>query len=294
MTIIELEQGTPEWLAWRARRRMASESPALCGVSPWAPKTPLQLWELKTGLTTIDQTPAMLHGIVHEGRARELYEWDHECRMDACLVEDEDQYGASLDGFSPGDRRIIEIKCPMKGAASDLWLGMLHAKPVIPEHYRVQVQHQLMVSGAEVCDFVVYDAELDSYRTAEIAPDPGRQLSIRFAWDAFWPFYESRMPPEAIEGDYVERFDGEWLELEAEYLLAKSRLRGAEAAEVEIRERLLALTGESSCRGEALRVTRYWARGNVDYAQIPILKGVDTEPYRKKGGYRFRIGKVEK
>lgn len=59
-----------------------------------------------------------------------------------------------------------------------------------------------------------------------------------------------------------------------------------------MRKALLALTGDSSCRGEALKVTRYWAKGNVDYGKVPALKGVDCDPYRKKGGYRFRIGEV--
>lgn len=37
---------------------------------------------------------------------------------------------------------------------------------------------------------------------------------------------------------------------------------------------------------------RDWARWNVDYGKIPDLKSVDCEPYRKKGGYRYRIGEV--
>lgn len=53
MNIINLEQGSEEWLAWRATRRMASEFPVLLGLSLWPPKTPLQLFEIKTGLKTI-------------------------------------------------------------------------------------------------------------------------------------------------------------------------------------------------------------------------------------------------
>jgi len=288
MNVVKLEQGTESWRAWRATRRMASESAALLGLSPWNPKTPLQLYEVKTNSKVVPQTPAMLHGIVNEGRAREHYEWDHDCVMPACVVEDaEGEYGASLDGRREDGRRILEIKSPVAGSRSDLWAEAFIKR--VPTHYEAQVQHQIMVSGAEVCDFLVYAADIDSCRLVSIEPDPATQLAIRFAWDQFWPCYESRTPPEPVEGDFVERFDARWLALEAEYLLAKAVLRGAEAGEEKLRAELLRLAGDQSCRGEALRVTRYWARGNVDYAKIPELKGVDTEPFRKKGSYRNRI-----
>lgn len=283
MNILNLIQGSDEWHAWRATRRMASESPSLLGLSPWNPKTPLQLYEVKSGLTVIEQTPAMLHGLAHEARAREIYERENERRMPPCVVEDDDGYAASLDGFSEG--RVLEIKCPPKGSDSDLWNAA-----DIPEHYRAQVQHQLMVTGAPACDFLVYAANIDKYKLIKILPDPGRQLSIRFAWDAFWPRYASNTPPEPIEGDFVERFDAEWLDLEARYVAAKSAEEEAAAVAEKLRGDLLALAGDSCCRGERLRVTRYWARGNVDYGKVPALKGVDLDAYRKKGNWRFRIG----
>lgn len=288
MRTVKVEQGSNEWHAWRATRRMASESPALLGLSPWSPRTPLQLFEVKSGLTVIEQTPAMLHGIVHESRAREQYEWDHDCLMPACVVEDGDgEYGASLDGRREDGRRILEVKCPVQGSRSDLWAEAFIKR--VPTHYEAQVQHQIMLSGAEACDFLVYAADIDSYQLVSIEPDPATQLAIRFAWDAFWPFYSSRTPPEPIEGDYIERFDAEWLALEAEYLLAEAVLKGAEGAEKKLRAKLLALAGDQSCRGEALRVTRYWAKGSVDYGRVPALKGLDLEGFRKRGGYRNRI-----
>jgi len=289
MNILDLEQGSDAWHAWRATRRMASESSALLRLSPWAPRTPLQLFEVKSGLTHIEQNPAMLHGIVNEGRARELYERCGEMMIPHCI--ERDGYGASLDGISEDGRHILEIKCPVKGSASNLWKAG-GAKPAIPEHYRAQVQHQLMVSGAESCEFLIYAADIYIFKRQTIRPDIEMQSRVRGAWDQFWPFYSSGTPPEPIEGDFVERFDAEWIALEAKYLLAKAMLKGAEAAEEKLRKELFGLAGDASCRGEVLRVTRYWSRGAVDYAKIPAFKGIDTEPYRKKGGYRNRISEV--
>jgi predicted phage-related endonuclease len=45
--VINLKQGSAEWLAHRQQYRNASETPAVLGASPWV--TPYQLWELRTG-----------------------------------------------------------------------------------------------------------------------------------------------------------------------------------------------------------------------------------------------------
>ena len=45
--IVQLTQGSPEWLEYRRSRRNASETAAVMGLSPW--NTPYQLWLEKTG-----------------------------------------------------------------------------------------------------------------------------------------------------------------------------------------------------------------------------------------------------
>jgi predicted phage-related endonuclease len=72
--VLDLEQGTPAWLAWRASKKMASEASALPRLSPWPPRTPFELWEVKSGRAEIRVTPAMARGVELEARARALYE----------------------------------------------------------------------------------------------------------------------------------------------------------------------------------------------------------------------------
>jgi len=35
MKVVDLEQGTPQWLAWRRAGIGASEAPVIMGLSPW-------------------------------------------------------------------------------------------------------------------------------------------------------------------------------------------------------------------------------------------------------------------
>lgn len=70
--IVQLVQGSAEWLAYRRSVRNASESAALLGLSPWM--TPYQLWRVKTGRFEPPVTQAMQRGTELEPLARQAYE----------------------------------------------------------------------------------------------------------------------------------------------------------------------------------------------------------------------------
>lgn len=72
ITIVQLVQGDPEWLAYRLSRRNASESAAVLGLSPWM--TPYQLWPSKTGRMESRVNQAMQRGTELEPLARGAYE----------------------------------------------------------------------------------------------------------------------------------------------------------------------------------------------------------------------------
>ena len=68
----DLPQGSQEWLDVRSKYGMASEVGALLGVSKWDPKTPLALWNIKNGITTVEVNYAMEHGNKYEDEARDM------------------------------------------------------------------------------------------------------------------------------------------------------------------------------------------------------------------------------
>ena len=89
------------------------------------------------------------------------------------LVVVDGEYGASLDGWSFARDRILEVKCPMKGRDSVLWKAVEAGR--LPEHYQWQVEHQLMVTKAEVADVFVFDGAKGIM--LEQRPEPSRQVS---------------------------------------------------------------------------------------------------------------------
>ena len=140
--IVKLVQGSAEWHQHRRSHRNASETSAVLGISPWM--TPYQLWQIKLGLVEPEVTPAMLHGTQLEPQARGAYEALTGHVMQPLVLID-GEYGASLDGITLGGERVLEIKCPLRGRDSTLWKSV--ADGVLPEHYQLQVQHQLHVAG---------------------------------------------------------------------------------------------------------------------------------------------------
>jgi putative phage-type endonuclease len=146
-TIVRLVQGSAEWHDHRRKCRNASETAIVLGLSPWT--TPYQLWQLKLGLVQQVVSPAMQRGTELEAVARAAYERQTGRVMQPLMVVD-GEYSASLDGMTFGGERIVEIKAPFKGRDSTLWKTVDAGR--LPEHYHVQVQHQLLVTGAAIAD----------------------------------------------------------------------------------------------------------------------------------------------
>jgi predicted phage-related endonuclease len=89
------------------------------------------------------------------------------------LVIVDGEYSASLDGIQLDGGRVLEIKCPFKGRDSTLWKTVEVGR--LPEHYQWQVQHQLMVTKAEIADVFVFDGkegiQLEVMRSEHVATD---------------------------------------------------------------------------------------------------------------------------
>jgi putative phage-type endonuclease len=280
--IVSLKQGTPEWHEHRAKYRNASETPAVVGVSPWL--TAYGLWLQRTGRATQEITPAMQHGAGLEGAAREAYERLTGHVMEPLVLVDGD-YSASLDGITLDGGLILEIKCPVRGRASMLWHGA-QAKEV-PEHYRWQMQHQLMVSGAKRAHFYVFDGREGI--VIEEEPRPETWAVIRRDWDSFMASIASDAPPALSERDTREREDAAWRTAASAYLDAKRSADEASAALEVARSALVALASHPSETGGGVTVTRFWKRGAVDYKKVPQLTGVDLESFRKEARLEVRV-----
>ena len=281
-SIVQLAQGSQEWLDYRRTMRNASETAAVLGVSPWM--TRYQLWLLKTGRAQPKVTAAMQHGTDMEATAREAYERVTGIVMQP-LVMREGLYSASLDGCTLDGDLILEIKCPYRGQASALWNDAVVGKT--PEYYLLQVMHQLMVSGARFAHLYVFDGA--NAQLLEIQRDEAVMQRIRDGWDAFQVYLDTDSPPPLTGADTVVREDAAWVAAAEAFTNAKLAADLADQALAAARDALLALAGHPKEQGAGVSVTRYWKAGSVDYKRVPELKGVNLEAYRGKLREEVRV-----
>lgn len=271
--ILQLVQGSQDWHNYRLAMRNASESAAVLGVSPWL--TPYQLWLIKTGRCAQETTSAMQHGTDLEPAARAAYEIFTGNIMQPLVLKD-GNYSASLDGMTLDGKLILEIKCPLRGSRSELWQETRAGK--VPEHYAIQIQHQMMVSGASLAHLWVFDG-----RDGILCPldrDDIAMARIKKAWDAFHQYLAKDTPPPLTEQDRVLRDDQEWLTAALAYLEAKRRADDVAAKLEATKERLTLLCKHPKEHGAGVSVTRYWKAGNVDYKRVPQLQGVDLDSFK--------------
>ncbi len=271
--LFKLIQGSPEWHEHRAKYRNASETPAVLGVSPWV--TLHELWLIKTGRKVVEETAPMRHGTAMEPLARAAFEEATGLIMQPQVVVD-GEYSASLDGITLNGDTLAEIKCPYKGQTSELWQTVKSG--VVPDHYLLQVQHQLMVSQARRAHLYVFDGKIGI--NIIIEPDEITFARIREGWDLFQPYLESDTPPPLIEQDTKTRSDAAWREAAESYRGWKSVMDEAQAKADAAKAVLIGLTDHPRESGYGVSVTRYWKAGNIDYKKLPALAGVDLDLYR--------------
>lgn len=280
--IIQLVQGSQEWLTYRLSMRNASETAAVLGVSPWL--TPYQLWLLKTGRKQQAVTTAMQHGTDLEPAARAAYEAQTGNVMQPLVLQD-GAYSASLDGMTLEGDLIVEIKCPVRGTRSDLWQDV--AAGQVPEHYLMQVWHQMMVSGAVLAHLWVFDGAQGLLRPIERNEEAMQR--IREGWELFQTFMDTDNPPPLTDADTVLREDAEWTSAAQAFAEAKRAADVADTAMAKARDELVILAIHPREQGSGVSVTRYWKSGNVDYKKIPALQGLDLSCYRGKAREEVRV-----
>ncbi len=263
--VVDLEQGSQEWLDFRLTKRPASETPAVLGISPYM--SARNLFLVRSGIKKVYVHKAMQRGHDLEAFARGLF-----CKQIGMvftpLVAVSGEYMASLDGhLYAGSRSIVlEIKCPADGKGGGLW-EFVETRNAPPPHHMMQVQHQLMVTGADMAYFVVYGGGEVIFCVVE--PDAKSFEEIERGWEAF----------EAA--DFSPRHDETWCCAEDAYLEALAASKEADAALEAARARLIDLAQGSTTEGTRLKLTVTARAGSVEYSNIPELSGVNLDAYRK-------------
>lgn len=287
-----MEQKTNSWHDWRKAGLGASDAPIVMGVSPW--KTPYQLWELKTGRAQNDGGNwATNRGNELEPLARAECEVETGLDFPAVLAEHPQLpfMRASLDGWNAETRTVLEIKCP--GVAD-------HEKALageVPEKYRPQIQHQLFVTGAAEAIYFSYHPEHTTRRAlVRVKPDVDYIKALLDKMMKFWKCVQNDTAPELSERDYKLVRDSDARALFEAWSEAKHMLHCATVAEEAARKAVLeheSVSGKGRVRCGNFKVNVITRKGNVNYARVPELAGVDLEQYRGKSSTYFTIAEKD-
>lgn len=198
MKVHRLQQGSPEWLAHRAQYNNASDAPAMMGCSPYKTRTELLDERARGFAAEVDvatqkrfdnghRAEALARLLAEEIIGEPLYP----------VVGSEGRLAASFDGLTVLEDKGLEHKAlnaELRAAFDDMQTiapehRELAAGKTLPLHYRVQMEQQLLVSGAERILFMSsqWDAEgtLIEERHCWYFPDLNLRAQIVAGWAQF-------------------------------------------------------------------------------------------------------------
>lgn len=183
MKIHTVRQGTEEWHALRANHFTASEAPAMAGVSKYQSRADLLKLKYTGEIPEVSTAQQRLFDKGHaaEAAARPIAEEiiGEELYPATATSEDHPHLLASFDGCTMLEDVIWETK---------LWNQDLAAAvraDDLPEHYLVQMDQQLLVSGAEKCLFTCTDGTPENTVYCWHYPNEERFKRLLAGWEQF-------------------------------------------------------------------------------------------------------------
>lgn len=278
-TNIDYIQGSSEWLALRKKKITATDASVIMGASHW--KTKIQLYyEKKSNTPPAPANDRMQRGIDLEPIARDLFTIKTGIHVEPKVVV-KDWAMASLDGISACGNYLVEIKCPGEKDHAFAVSGK------VPDHYYPQLQHQMWICDLEQMYYFSFDGADGVLVTVD-----RDYIYCGKMIDEEMKFYEclvNNIPPEPVEGDYIERNDDLWQQCAIRWKSVNESMKRLEKEEEDLRKQLIFLSGESNTKGAGISLCQVTRKGTVDYAKIPELKHVDLDKYRKGTISSWRI-----
>lgn len=169
-----------------------SDAPVIMGLSPW--KTPYQLWLEKTGQAPepdLSEIERVMFGIALEPVV--ATEFSRRTGMKVRRVNKRQQHKDKPHFVAQIDRRIVGggiLECKTTdGARKSDW------DDGVPDHYLVQVQHQLLVTGEEFAYVAVLFGG-NTFQYFKVDRDEELIENMELILDDFWSKVVSVTPPE--------------------------------------------------------------------------------------------------
>jgi putative phage-type endonuclease len=284
MKVIDLEQGSEEWLSLRGRRVGASDSPNILGLTDWG--TAYTTWRDKTGRTEKAKDPnrtkkafnnyAIERGNRFEPIIRADWEFDNNVEMPPIvgISDDRPWMMASFDGYNFDLLEGLEIKAPNKEVFEMAKQGRVHPK------YEYQLVHQSIVGDLKKIHFVcgkiekVNGAEkLIDTAVAQFLRDEKKNEYLLQKLDEFWGYVERDEPPPLTEKDTLVIEDESAKELFRELKVCAQIIDGYEAAKKrlpEIKAEIIPFLTHRKVSCEGVIVTKRFNKKDGDYLNVKV------------------------
>lgn len=279
-----MQQRSKEWHEFRRNHIGASDSPVIMGVSPW--KDVKQLYIEKTNMPEIPDnlSAAMQRGIDLEPHCLSIFEAETGYLMSPKVLMHPtiNFMAASLDGLELDNKCAVEIKCPGKKDHD------VAVNNMVPEKYIPQLQHQMEVAGLNKIYYMSYLNDND-YKILEVKKDVEYTKTMLQKEADFWKCVLERTPPESTKPSVAKIESEEWKILVERYkdlLIYKTKY---EKYLEETKNQLLQMANFNPSEGFGLQLTKIISKGRVEYSEIPELKGINLDNYRKSSIESWRI-----
>lgn len=286
LKFVSLEQGSPEWLAFRTEGLGASEFPSVYG-TPDAYSDQESLIQAKLGLKIVELSEYSkeifaqgheIEGIVRESLNQEGFSF----KPAVCVYPKNERLFASLDGLDMDREQILEVKSTSsKKIIEQIEQGM------IPAVYYAQIQFQLFVTGLSGATLVVVNKTNNERHRFSVAPDQQLLSSIERIGVAFLTELDKRRTDlTQISSDSdVSRLE----EVVAVIKDLEAKLKILEDEKKFLADLVLRRYNAYTVSSPRITVEYCQRQGNVDYKAIPELAGVDLEKYRKKPSEYIKV-----
>ncbi|USE36413.1 YqaJ viral recombinase family protein [Endozoicomonas sp. SCSIO W0465] len=300
MQLIDIQQGSPEWLALRLGHFTASEAPAMMGDSPYTKRVEL-LYQKATGyrpVVTPYQQKKFDEGHAAEALARPLVERREGQELfpvTAVRTINDLPLLASFDGLDLDKTLVFEHK---------LWnkklVAQIEGEGLEPLYYW-QLEHQLLVAEqAERALLVCSDGTAENFRYVYYESQDYRRDALIAGWKQFQKDleqYKADLESGDIKSPYqkvVIRNDATFRDAELEYLQAMSQKKIADTQLDQAREKLINLTGGLKTKGDNLHLYPTHKDGAVRWkaafkAMVPEVSAKDLEPFKGESSISWTV-----
>lgn len=288
MRIINLEQGSKEWHAWRQNIVGGSDAPAVMGESPY--KTIRELYFEKQGIDIVEEEKSKAF-IFERGKAlediarRDVYSLTKYEFMPICAEHDTIAgLGASFDGYNQSFGGPLEVKLV---GAEVLKRAIEHDE--IPRHHWIQLQHEMNICDGD--EGLWFGGTPKKDGTIKIIKRSKQFLSELTEKELL--FLENvRLQNEYPLGDddyYVPK-DQALLERLA---LAKAALDQAEEDFQALKKAAIDTYKHKKIAGHDIRIYNSTRAGSISYKDLPEVKALDKDYLEKFRGKPSNVWTVK-